>query len=138
MSRFRLFLAWLMLAALPLQGWAAASMLYCGPAQRAAVQAKEQVPVTASHHELHAGHHDMSAGQHAQHHMDDSATGDTGAAPDTSGHTCGVCAACCHGVALAQTQQWATALPPPAVHIAEPLVAVVARPSPVPDKPPRA
>jgi len=113
-------------------------MLYCGPAQRAAVQAKAQGPTTASHQDMHAGHHDMSAGQHAQHHTDDGATGDTGAAADGSGHTCGVCAACCHGVALAQTQQWATALPPPAVHNAEPLVAVVARPSPVPDKPPRA
>lgn len=137
MSRFRLFLAWLLLAALPLQGWAAASMLYCAPAQRTAVHAKAQGPVTASPQDMHAGHDDMGSVQHAQHHAEDSASGDTVAAADGAGHTCGVCAACCHGVALAQTQHWATALPPPAAHIAEPLVAVLARPSPVPDKPPR-
>ena len=40
MLRFRLILAWLLLAALPLQGWAAATMLFCGPVQRDAVIAK--------------------------------------------------------------------------------------------------
>ncbi|MDP3762270.1 MAG: hypothetical protein Q8R01_17330 [Ramlibacter sp.] len=141
MLRFRLLLAWLLLAALPLQGWAAATMLFCGPAQRAAVVAKAPPHGEAvSHHDMHAAHHDMQA-VHAQHHMDTGHAGSAGdgAQPVADGsHTCGVCAACCHGVALAQTQQWPAASPAPRADLIEPLVAVVARPSPVPDKPPRA
>lgn len=138
MPRFRLILAWLMMAALPLQGWAAASMLYCGPAQRAAVHAAAAAH-EASHHDMHAAHHDVKAGHHAQqHHADPGAPEGAQPAADASSHTCGVCAACCHGVALAQTQRWAATLPALAADIAEPLVAVIVRPSPVPDKPPRA
>ena len=58
MLRFRLILAWLLLAALPLQGWAAATMLYCGPAQKAAVHASAHAPGAAvSHHDMQAAHH---------------------------------------------------------------------------------
>lgn len=141
MLRFRLILAWLLLAALPLQGWAAATMLFCGPAQRGAVVAKAHSPADAtSHHDMDTAHHDMQAG-HAQHHV---APGDVGSAADGSqaaadgSHTCGVCAACCQGVALAQTQHWPYVPVASGADIAEPLVAVIARPSPVPDKPPRA
>lgn len=131
MLRIRLILAWLLLAALPLQGWAAATMLFCGPAQPGAVVAKAEAatPGASDHH--HDAHHHAQAG-HADH-------GDS-AAPvvaDAS-HTCGVCAACCHGVAIAQTQNVPAAAAPPSLHLAEPLVAVLAHPSPVPDKPPRA
>lgn len=147
MLRFRLILAWLLLAALPLQGWAAATMLFCGPAQRVAVVAKAQsVADSASLHGMNAVHHDVQAAHahhHAgtDHHVD---TGDVGSAHDgakTTGegsHTCGVCAACCHGVALAQTQHGAATAVAPGADIAEPLVAVLARPTSVLDKPPRA
>ena len=133
MLRIRLILAWLLLAALPLQGWAAATMLFCGPAPRAAVVAKAHSPeAAANHHQMH-GPHDVPAA-HAQHH--DAADG---AQPVADGsHTCGVCAACCHGVALAQTQPWPSVSPAPEAGHGEPLLAVLARPSPVPDKPPRA
>lgn len=143
MLRFRLILAWLVLAALPLQGWAAASMLFCGPAQRAAVHAKAQAAkaAPAGDHAMHAGHHDMQ-GAHGQHHADagtaDAEAGGPAQPVTDSTHTCGVCAACCHAVALAQTMQWAGASDAPGAHLAEPLVTVLARPSPVPDKPPRA
>lgn len=137
MSRFRLLLAWLMMAALPLQGWAAASMLYCSPAQRAAVA---QAPEAAGHghHDMHLAHHEASAGHHADADADPAPPEGAGSTADASSHTCGVCASCCHGVALAQTQRWDTAPPVPAADIAEPLIAVLARPSTVPDKPPRA
>jgi hypothetical protein len=140
MLRFRLILAWLLLAALPLQGWAAATMLFCGPAQHTAVVAKVHSPADApSHHDTHTAHHDMQA--QAQHHVD---TSDTGSTDDGAGHvaggthTSGVCAACCHGVALAQTPHWPSIAAAPSADLAEPLVAVLARPSSVPDKPPRA
>jgi hypothetical protein len=138
MPRFRLILAWLMMAALPLQGWAAASMLYCGPAQRAAVQAQAQVPAAGSDHGMQAAHHGTDAGSPAHHHADTTAADDSDAAGDGADHTCGVCAACCHGVALAQTPHWAAMPPAPGADLAEPLAAVLARASPVPDKPPRA
>jgi len=141
MLRFRLLLAWLLLAALPLQGWAAATMLFCGPAQRTAVVAQSHLPAdAASHHDMDTAHHDMQP-PHAQHHVapGDMGGADDGAQPVADGsHTCGVCAACCHGVALAQTQQWPSVSPAPEADHGEPLVAVLARPSPVPDKPPRA
>lgn len=141
MLRFRLILAWLLLATLPLQGWAAATMLFCGPVQRDAVIAKaHSTGQAASHHDMHAAHHDMQAG-HGQHHvgavdMVDSVDGASTVADGS--HTCGICAACCNGVALAQTPHWPPVAITPGAHLAEPLVAVLARPSPVPDKPPRA
>lgn len=141
MLRFRLILAWLLLAALPLQGWAAATMLYCGPAQRDAVHAKADLPEAAvSHHDMQAAHHPMQSA-HEQHHI---GTGDMGSADGVAqpvadaSHTCGVCAACCHGVGLAQTLHWPAITAAPGAVMGEPLVAVLARPSPVPDKPPRA
>jgi len=146
MLRFRLILAWLLLAALPLQGWAAATMLYCGPAQRDAVHAKADLPEAAvSHHDMRAAHHLMQSA-HTPHHMGaiDEGAADSGSTEGVAqpvadaSHTCGVCAACCHGVALAQTLHWPTITAAPGANLAEPLVTVVAHPSPVPDKPPRA
>jgi hypothetical protein len=138
MLRLRLILAWLVMAAIPLQGWAAAAMLFCGPAPQAAMHAKAHAAkADVSHQGLHAGHHDMHA-EHAQHQMDSGDAGDGAQPVADSGHTCSVCAACSHGVALAQTLRWPAVASPPAADIAEPLAAVLARPSPVPDKPPRA
>jgi hypothetical protein len=144
MLRLRLFLLWLVMAALPLQGWAAATMLYCGPAQKSAAHANVHAQQAASHHhemqdQMLGEHHDVHAAL-AQHHVDaDDAAGSEGAQPvaDTP-HTCGVCATCCHGVALAQTPQWPSITAAPGADLVEPLLFVLARPSPVPDKPPRA
>jgi hypothetical protein len=130
MSRFRLFLAWLIMVAIPLQGMAAASMLYCG---MGAYHGPAQVAVQAQ-----AEHHD-----HAQHgHADvtQAKKADAGAdkkAPDSS-HKCPVCASCCHGAAIAQFPSLAVLAPAPQAEPAEPFVLIHARPSTVPDKPPRA
>jgi hypothetical protein len=138
MLRFRLILAWLLLAALPLQGWAAATMLFCGPAQPAAVVAKANAHAhAAAHHDMHTAHHDVQAA-HAQHHVDTTDTGSADHGTADGSHTCGVCAACCNGVALAQTPHWPIISVAPGADPAEPLVAVLVRPSSVPDKPPRA
>ena len=57
--------------------------------------------------------------------------------PDTA-HACGVCAACCTTVAITGIP-WAMAFAPlPQGESAQPFVLIQNRPSPVPDKPPRA
>ena len=127
MSLVRLVIAWLVLAALPLQGMAAASMLFCGEAGHAAL-AHEPSDDHASHH--HDGDEHVVADR-ANH-------DDAQASAATGGHACPVCAACCNLVALA---------PAPRLHLDE--ASPIARPLPgtprvltrvtlVPDKPPRA
>ncbi|MEP7069822.1 MAG: hypothetical protein ABI789_11295 [Usitatibacter sp.] len=91
MSRsIRILLAWALAALLPLQGYAAAAMISCGPmhAHQAAM---------ASHHADHAGHHhgdDESAGEPAS-----GSGGDVPALPDRFKFKCSACAACCTGAA---------------------------------------
>jgi hypothetical protein len=134
MSRFRLFLAWLVLAAIPLQGLAAASMLFCGmgehhaPAQVAA--AKQDV----------TGEHDHSQHSHAaevQVQVEKTADDSGKQLPDVT-HKCAVCASCCNSVALTEFPQLVAVAPVPQAELAEPFVLIHARPSQVPDKPPRA
>ena len=132
MSRFRLFLAWLVLAAIPLQGLAAASMLFCGmaahhaPAQVAA--AKQDV----------AGEHDHSQHSDAAEVQVEKTADDSGKQlPDVT-HKCAVCASCCNSVAITEFPPLVAFAPVPQAELAEPFVLIHARPSQVPDKPPRA
>ena len=119
MLLLRLLLAWLIVAAIPLQGVAAASMAFC-----------------KGSHEFVASAHDgadRSGGTLQQDHK----TGDVKSLPD-AGHTCGVCASCCHSLAMAEVPRW-----PAVVSIAQPAPAEVvlridAAASQLPDKPPRA
>ena len=137
MSRLRLVIAWLLMAALPLQGLAAATMAFCGPAHE-----HQSTRAMATMADEHGGAHDHS--QHA--HATEIATAadgghdaaqDTGALPDVS-HKCGVCASCCHGIALAGLPHWPAFVPLPQGGLAEPFVPIHATPSELPDKPPRA
>ena len=117
MSRIRLLLAWLVMAAIPLQGFAAASMLFCGAA------AGQGTAVVA----MADGPHDHAAHRH----------GDGDAAGKAS-HSCATCATCCHSAAITETPR-VPALPPLAGTLAaQPFLLILARPSAVPDKPPRA
>ena len=153
-----MFLAWLLLLAIPLQGLTAASMAHCGAPSGGAAQARtgaglhdgahHRDQALAMQHHLshqHAGHdHAAQARAHgwANGTADslDSTVGEsaaTGALPDV-GHKCSVCAACCHGAAINDT-----ARPPAAAGAAravrsETFVAVPDRAGAVPDKPPRA
>ena len=146
MSRLRMFLAWLLLLAIPLQGLAAASMLHCGSGSGAAAESRTAAgPYQHSHHgdQALAESHDLSH-QHAGHDHAadgvDSAGGgstDAGTLPD-AGHKCSVCAACCHGAAISDTAGIAPAAAAPQAVRVEPFVAVHSRPGSVPDKPPRA
>ncbi len=148
MPLLRLVLAWLVLAALPLQGFAAASMLFCGQAAHGVAQ-----PRTAPHQEGHdhAAHsqgagHDSMAAAHAGHHESDAgpastnlaAHGDAATAAGGDGHACPICASCCNLLAI-------TEAPTLGVHSVAPLPPPREGPSPVitreasaPDKPPRA
>jgi hypothetical protein len=92
----RTLLTWLLLAAVPLQGYAAGTMLFCGaahgPGQPVAVD--------------HAAHrHAASAADVAAHHEEPASIGDDSAAPtfdlaQAVHGACSVCASCCSGAAL--------------------------------------
>jgi hypothetical protein len=140
MSRFRTLLAWLIMAAIPLQGVAAASMLFCGmgshhaPSQQASLM--KQAPVQVA--DKATGEHDHATHSHA-------AAEQVKKTADTSGvklpdalHKCGVCASCCHSIAIAEFPALVAFAPAPQADLVEPFVLIQARPSPVPDKPPRA
>jgi hypothetical protein len=132
-SCFRLVVACLMMIALPLQGLAAASMLFCGTgqAQHAAISSSD---ARASVGHDHAAHMHSAEQTHADAHQVQE--GKPGSLPD-AGHKCGVCAACCHGAAIAGFSATPLVPPPPQANLAEPFVLIHARAASVPDKPPR-
>ncbi|TWO68008.1 hypothetical protein FN976_23975 [Caenimonas sedimenti] len=137
MSRFRLFLAWLIMAAIPLQGLAAASMLFCGPNHGPAPVAAQQERhgqdrADAVHHDEHTKH--VDAGEVEAKKADDN----TGKKLTDASRKCGVCASCCNSVAVAAFHELVAFGPVPQAELAEPFVLIHARPSQVPDKPPRA
>lgn len=140
MSRFRLFLAWLIVAAIPLQGLAASSMLFCGlGAHHAKAQVvAAQVVDFAGSDSVASASHDHSKHSHA---------GDVQVttSPDNAGkklpgveHKCAVCASCCNIVAITEFPLLVAFAPMPQAELAEPFVLIHARPAQVPDKPPRA
>lgn len=109
----RTLLIWLMMLAIPTQGFAAAAMLYCGPASdggRMPGAPDAQISATSGHatighaHRMgdtHAGHaHDHAMAESAGPHL--AVTDQTGS--DAEGFlaeaACSVCAACCSGAAL--------------------------------------
>ena len=136
--RFRLLLAWLMMAAVPLQGFAAASMLFCSAAIHEGGTSQAQ-PMAAGHH----GH----AGHAVHRHADETAVNAPetaastsqafGALPDVA-HACSVCASCCHNVAITEFPSVVALAPLPRADVAQPLLLPYSRPSPIPYKPPRA
>jgi hypothetical protein len=140
MSRLRTIVAWLVMATIPLQGLAAVSMLFCGMgAHHASSEQGTEVSQAPALHVAAAA----VAHEHANHSHAEAQPGNTRA--DTSGaqlpdasHKCGVCASCCHSVAIAEYPQLVAFAPAPQADLIEPFVLIQARPSPVPDKPPRA
>lgn len=145
--RWRLFLACLLMAAIPLQGFAATTMMLCasGAAHQVAAPAMPMAPMGSDHGHSH-GH--GAAAEHGAH------AGHSAAAPDPAdgaglqhdavhdvvhdlGHKCSLCAACCHHLALAEWPQWAPLAGLPQAQAREPFVFVLAPPTQLPDKPPR-
>lgn len=105
----RAVFVWLLMLAIPVQGYAGIAMLACGPGHEAAA--------TAGHHDADASsvHHGTEASAHAHHDMAD--------APDAAEFdhaaklTCSACASCCAAPAL------------PTVHLPVSLPATVDRPA---------
>ena len=129
MLRLRALLLWLFMLALPLQGYAAAAMVYCalpGPATAAAA------PDHADSHD-HANHDHGTAMQHARHDgADPGASGD----PDEF-HKCSTCAAC-HASAMVGALPQLPLDERPRADLAEPFDPPANPSLRVPDKPPRA
>lgn len=141
MSIVRLVIAWLVMAALPLQGFAAASMLFCEQATHSTAGA--QVPHDHPAHEHAAGAqaaHDRAshahdvAGKLIQ--QDDGAQADHAQAK--GGHACPICASCCNLVALFETPILTSGDASPMAPPLQGPSRVVTRDAPAPDKPPRA
>jgi hypothetical protein len=137
MLLLRLMLTWLIMAAIPLQGFAAASMAFC----------------KVSHHALEASAHDGGdrpggtlQQDHSQRAQWDASpplmqaldkTGDAKSLPD-AGHKCGVCASCCHSLAMGEVPRWPAVAPIPQPEPAEVVPRIYAALTQLPDKPPRA
>ena len=130
MLRLRWLLACLLMAALPLQGMAAVTLMLCGPAKMAAAHA-----VAVADHGHHPDHgHGVDAHPHAADHDPDQ-----GSAPGPDmGHKCGLCAAGCHSAAISQTPRPLALTTLPRAEAAEPFSGFHSRATTVPDKPPRA
>lgn len=132
MSALRLLLAWLIIAAVPLQGFAAASMAFCKGDHHAPTSRQDAERGTAriSTHD-HARHSDgveIRAGE----------TQSTAAKVPDAAHKCGVCSSCCYSFGIAQRVHWPSLSPAPQAALAEPFLVILTTPSSVLDKPPRA
>jgi hypothetical protein len=144
MSTIRLVLAWLLMAALPLQGMAAASMLFCGAPAAARVA---QAATHQGHHaSMNVSKHDHSAHGHEGGHGSYGAQEQTEPdhdmrqAPDgdaTQGHSCPVCATCSQAQAVGGFASLPLAAPAPSAEPSQAPVRVSSRSPTLPDKPPR-
>lgn len=99
----RQLLASLLVFALPLQGYAAATMLLCGPLHEVPM-ASPNPAIWASHAEAapqHVGHDHSQHMAKATASHDGAGKAETGSTPATKVYgKCGLCAACCAAVAL--------------------------------------
>lgn len=147
-AAIRILFAWLLLAALPLQGFAAATTLLCGPAHHGAAAAAPAAGLPGHHHAAGDSHdhphdHASAAAPHGATPTDafaaavawDDAASTAGA---DSSHSCSLCSAACHGLGLASRSTRVELASAPQVPLTEPFQRFDSRPAPVPDKPPRA
>lgn len=124
MPRLRLLLAWLLMAALPLQGFAGAAMLLCG-----------DVPV---HHAAATVAMDQAGHDHSAHTQPDAQDQADAKQLPSALHACAICAACCHAVAITLAEPAVLLPPAPSPLLQGALVPMHSQPARVPDKPPRA
>lgn len=129
MLMLRILFAWLLIAAVPMQGLAAASMLFCG------MGSQQHGTVQTSEPHDHATMHGQTVSLEQGHAQAVDLTPGTSA--DT-GHKCSICAACCNGAALVGMEYVVAMTPAPQEKLAEPFVLIYALATPVPEKPPRA
>ena len=143
MSILRVVVAWLVMAALPLQGIAAASMLFCEQAAHSTVVQPAGHDRAAHGHGAdhdHAAHsHEANGSPKAEPRAQSAQQADAGQGGLVDdGHACPICASCCNLVALSETPTLSLNGDSP---VSQPLQGpsrVISRDAPTPDKPPRA
>ncbi|MDI1235896.1 MAG: hypothetical protein PSV26_00265 [Polaromonas sp.] len=136
MLRFRHLLLCLLMLALPLQGFAAASMLYCSWSPSHETAQSQMIAVEPHHADGMALQHEhLQAALLVQ--QVDKASDVQSQLPDAT-HKCGVCASCCSVVAIADLPRTVAISPSPHADLAEPFVLIDTVPSRQPEKPPRA
>jgi hypothetical protein len=128
LARWRLFLTWMLMAALPLQGFAAGTMLLCGPATH-------EVAVVAAHQD--AGHDHATHGHPSADGAKQGSASNQDAADDAQ-HQCNLCASCCHSVGITELSSVSRTAAPPAADLLDPIVPVASHLSRLPERPPRA
>ena len=158
MPRLRLFILWIVCVCVPLQGWAATAMAFCGPAYAGgsvaaalAAEPSQARPDGPADHTVHAKHgssappvagsttvHDAGQGHDFQaHHADASQASTHADVDDGASHACGTCAAC-HAAALTGRFDVAVLHDLPPADLAEPALVPATRVPRVLDRPPRA
>ncbi len=133
---FRYLLLCLVMLALPLQGFAAASMLYCGIgighhsealAIGEGVSHNAEIDLNSNHHEVDEhGATETSKQSPVDHKQSSSST-----------HKCGICAACCCVIAMSEFAPTVGVQSAPQADLPEPFVLIDSHPSRLPEKPPR-
>lgn len=116
-------IVWLMLLAIPFQGFASATMLVCAPMESMPQLAVMAIAPVSTHHADaaatgHQHHADAAASGH-QHHADDAAhvaADDGAAAHHHADGKCNSCATCCFGAIMAPSS--ASRIPPEMQHFA--------------------
>lgn len=137
MPLLRLLLAWLIMAAIPAQGFAAASMAFCNGNHHHAVAAAHgggEADASTLQHDHSKHSHEADAAQVKQ--TPDKI--DSAKSFPDGNHKCSVCASCCHSLAIAEFPRWPALAQLPQAGSAELVVLIYAAPSHLPDKPPRA
>jgi hypothetical protein len=102
-------LMWLLTLAVPVQGFAAASMFNCGPGHHGTAQAQAQMHEAHAAHATHDHGDDGVAPDRPHAHAD--APADADAAPVVHKGSCSACASCCMGAALPVSDLGFDALP---------------------------
>jgi hypothetical protein len=131
MSRLRLLFFWLLVLLLPVQGFAAATKLWCGSAGAAGHQHLESAAANHSHGPQPAGLDRVDSHGHG-----DARTADS-ARMEAPVHQCGLCAACCHVVGVAPAHGSVPASAVPQSGLAEVTGRIADRCLGHPEKPPR-
>lgn len=137
MPLLRLLMAWLIMAAIPLQGVAAVSMAFCKgshPQRVAAAQGGGDQHL-GTQRDDDSRHSHLAVSPQVKQALDE--THAAKSLPDP-GHTCGVCASCCHSLAVAEVPRWPAVVPIAQPAPAEAVLRIDAAASERPDKPPRA
>jgi cytochrome c553 len=134
MVNLRAILLWLVMLAVPFQGYAAAAMAFCSPEPAPSSSGAVHDHSRHDHGTLDAKHHhaNVSSDDSADHHETLSAQD----GPSDASHKCGNCAAC-HSVGMTPTLDTPILHGLPQADLAEPLRAMATVSPGVPHKPPR-